>query len=320
MEVTKAGLSTLSKTSYNTKKDDTTADKIKDGIKDNSTKITVGLSALGVMALAALAIKKGKPQEVIKEVKDTAVKTVKEKADDAAGAVIKGENYTQIKKTATNNLNKNNKKVVKEALSTARDAKLEAEKLVRQNMIQNSQTVNQAQGVLKNANQGIKHATVDGLAQKGQIAKEEAAKAAESAAEYSRIALEKPTHRNIKYSKVVENRSLKAQNNAQKIADNIAKRKQQIEEAAIRKQENIAKMQASTTPEILEKGQQKMQENAQKAQAKAIKRAAKRDVNKPGYQRALNNLRERGSEQLQGVINSSKSSPVEKRVAQDLIG
>lgn len=85
---------------------------------------------------------------------------------------------------------------------------------------------------------------------------------------------------------------------------------------AARKAETIAQQKASPNYEA---GLKKMAENSEKAHKASLKRVAKRDVNKAGYQRALKTLQEYTPEKLQGVINSSKSSNVEKKVAQDLL-
>ena len=89
-----------------------------------------------------------------------------------------------------------------------------------------------------------------------------------------------------------------------------------INEKAAKKAEALAKAQASPN---YASGQVKMQQNSAKAAAKSVKRKAARDVAKPGYQRALAKFQGYSPEKLQGIVSSSKSSPVEKLVAGDLL-
>ena len=60
-------------------------------------------------------------------------------------------------------------------------------------------------------------------------------------------------------------------------------------------------------------------ENAQKTESNAIKREAKKQTQKPRYQRAYKSYANYNKEELEKVINNPKSHELEKAAASDLL-
>lgn len=284
--------------------------------EENDGKIVAGLSALAAFGIAAIALKKGKGKEAAKIIKNSA----DDIASKASKEILDGGNYAKIKNAATKNLPKSEKDIVKEGCKEALNATREAEKAVRQNMVNNQHTVANSVKTTKATLQGLQHATDDTAKEAINIARSNAEKAKQAAAEIAETAKQNPTSKNIKLAKVAENRSIAAQLQAQKVEEKALSQISKNAQEAAKKAANKQAMMEKTSPEVFEAGQKKLQENAQKMKNASIIRKAKRDFNKPGYQRALAKLQNAPEEKLQSVINSPKSSNIEKMVAQDLLG
>ena len=292
-----------------TEKKETNAPK---QVENGEAKMALALSGLAAAGLAALAIKKGKAKDAGKIIKNTADDMAKAAADQ----IKKGATANAVKKEATKNLSHEGKKVVKEAISSALDSKLAQEAVARQNIVKNTTVAKKATSAVKGLKQGTKKATEEVLQGKIQTAKTVAAEAAESAKKLKDVALANPTHKNKKLAQYAHNQAATAKAPALKVEEKSAKLIEQAREKAVKKAEALAKAQASPNYAA---GQVKMKQNSAKAAVNSAKRKAARDVAKPGYQRALAKFQGYSPEKLQGIVSSSKSSPVEKLVAGDLL-
>lgn len=295
-----------------TEKTEKKEEKTPKQVENGEEKMALALSGLAAAGLAALAIKKGKVKDARKIIKNSA----DDMAKAAANQIKNGASVNAVKKEATKNLSHEGKKVVKEAMSSALDSKLAQQAMARQNAIKNSTVAKKAPSAVKSLKQGTKNATEEVLQGKIQTAKTVASEAAESAKKLKDVAVANPTHKNKKIAQYAHNQAETAKTQALKVEEKSTKLIQEAREKAAKKAEALAKAQASPNYAA---GQVKMQENSVKAAAKSVKRKAARDVAKPGYQRALAKFQGYSPEKLQGIVSSSKSSPVEKLVAGDLL-
>jgi len=281
-------------------------------IENGEAKVAIALSALASIGLAAIAIKKGKAKSAEKIVKNS----VDDIAKSAATQVRNGNSINSIKKTATKNLSHEGKKVVKRAMSAANDEKLAQQALFRQNMIQNGAVAKKAPGNIKNLMQGAKGATEDVLQEKINTTKQIADEAVETAKKMKDAATQVKSHKNRRYAQYANNQAETARAKALEVEKKATKIIEEQREKAIKKAEATARTMASPNYAA---GQTKMKEQSAIAAIKSAKRKAARDASKPGYKRALAQFNGYSPEKLQGIITSSKSSAVEKKVAGDLL-
>lgn len=285
----------------------------KNNESDNTSKIIgITLSSLAAIGVSLLAIKKG-------VLGKKAVKSVENVAKNASEEILNGATYSKVKEAATKNFNHSEKKIIKESISKARSDVMAAQKAVQEKMMNNTKIIKNAEGAIKGTSQGMKSATAEQASQKVSFVKQSLDDIANAAKEKAENAVNNPTSKNIKLAKVAKNKELEAQSRYLKVEASANKRIAELEEKAKIKAENIAKTLNNTTPEKLAAGNAKMEQNAASATLKSVKRKAVRDINKPGYQRALNKFNNYSAEQLQKVVNSSKSSKVEVTVAKDLL-
>lgn len=165
---------------------------------DDKEKITVGLSALGILALAGIAIAKRphkakqvveeltseKPvqqvtqavSEVVQDVKpkfipktdlghlskqeqiNQSVQQGVERAIDATKEYVQGGNYSKIRSEATKNLSHEGKEVVKRTLEKAHSAQVAQNEAVKHVLSANAVEATQNAKVAKNVRQGLKNA------------------------------------------------------------------------------------------------------------------------------------------------------------------
>ena len=166
---------------------------------DDKEKITVGLSALGILAVAGLAIVKRphkakqvveeltgeKPVQQVVEAASEAIQDVKpkfasktdlghlpkqvqesisveqgvERAINATREYVNGGNYSEIRTEATRNLTHKGKEVVKRTLEQAHSAQLKENEKLRHALSSNAVEATKNAKVAKNVRQGLKNAT-----------------------------------------------------------------------------------------------------------------------------------------------------------------
>lgn len=318
---------------------------------DDRRKICIALSGLAVLSLAgigiAAALRKGKavPSKdsastikgiqntvdfsqvsaktmITPETISTVQKDVSKPVQQINGQFIQSTSYSPVRRNPVSGRNENIRPDVtmKQTEAEIRANMLKKNAIAQQILKDSNKNIITSVGEIKNAGQGIKNATsvqlLDGKAKEAQNAAQNIANRAQ---EIKNIAEEIPTHKNIKRAQTAQNKAIRAKLDADKVQEKVDKKKEQIILDTLRKEQNIQKTINNTTPERLLEGQRKMEENAQKTSARVIQRRAKQAVNRPGYQRALRQFQNYSPEKLETVINSTKSSNIEKIVAQDLL-
>lgn len=298
---------------------------------DGGRKICIALSGLAVLSLAGIGIvavlRKGKavPSKdsastikgiqntvdfsqvsaktmITPETISTVQKDVLKPVQQINGQLIQSTSYSPVRRNPVSGRNENIRPdVMKQTEAEIRANMLKKNAAAQQILKDSNKNIITSVGEIKNAGQGIKNAAsvqlLDGKAKEAQNATQNITKRAQTA----------------------QNKAIRTKLDADKVQKKVDKKKEQIILDTLRKEQNIQKTINNATPERLLEGQRKMEENAQKTSAKAIQRRTNQVVNRPGYQRALRQFQNYSSEKLETVINSTKSSNIEKIVAQDLL-
>jgi len=317
----------------NTASEKTTTDKIKEKweeIPDGDKQIAAGLSALAAVAIAAIAIMKGKKpaetQEVIQngleEVAEQTIKKgssvvtnaidnsrVQKAAQEAKEAVADGANYGKIRRETLKNNSHNDKKVIKEALHQGVSERNAKQQQVLQQKIGLSQGTQNSLKAAEKANQGVGSAlSKEELDARKLAANNAAAQARKNADELKQTA---STHKETKYAQKAHNEAEQARLKAKTVEQNADKRMQELQDTAAKKEQNIKKLQESPNYEA---GLEKQAKNAEVTNKNAQKRLAKKEREKIERKFA-------GSSQakLLALADSKKITPEEREVILDML-
>ena len=317
----------------NTASEKTTTDKIKEKweeIPDGDKQIAAGLSALAAVAIAAIAIMKGKKpaetQEVIQngleEVAEQTIKKgssvvtnaidnsrVQKAAQEAKAAVADGANYSKIRRETLKNNSHNDKKVIKEALHQGVSERNAKQQQVLQQKIGLSQGTQNSLKAAEKANQGVGSAlSKEELDARKLAANNAAAQARKNADELKQTA---STHKETKYAQKAHNEAEQARLKAKTVEQNADKRMQELQDTAAKKEQNIKKLQESPNYEA---GLEKQAKNAEVTNKNAQKRLAKKEREKIERKFA-------GSSQakLLALADSKKITPEEREVILDML-
>ncbi len=317
----------------NTASEKTTTDKIKEKweeIPDGDKQIAAGLSALAAVAIAAIAIMKGKKpaetQEVIQngleEVAEQTIKKgssvvtnaidnsrVQKAAQEAKEAVADGANYSKIRRETLKNKSHNDKKVIQEALHQGVSERNAKQQQVLQQKIGLSQGTQNSLKAAEKANQGVGSAlSKEELDARKLAANNAAAQARKNADELKQTA---STHKETKYAQKAHNEAEQARLKAKTVEQNADKRMQELQDTAAKKEQNIKKLQESPNYEA---GLEKQAKNAEVTNKNAQKRLAKKEREKIERKFA-------GSSQakLLALADSKKITPEEREVILDML-
>lgn len=318
----------------NTASEKTTTDKIKEKweeIPDGDKQIAAGLSALAAVAIAAIAIMKGKKpaetQEVIQNgLEEVAEQTIKKgssvvtnaidnskniqnTANQVKEAVADGANYGKIRRETLKNKSHNDKKVIKEALHQGVSERNAKQQQVLQQKIGLSQGTQNSLKAAEKANQGVGSAlSKEELDARKLAANNAAAQARKNADELKQTA---STHKETKYAQKAHNEAEQARLKAKTVEQNADKRMQELQDAAAKKEQNIKKLQESPNYEA---GLEKQAKNAEVTNKNAQKRLAKKEREKIERKFA-------GSSQakLLALADSKKITPEEREVILDML-
>ena len=281
---------------------------------EGAKKIALALAGLATITAGVIAVKKGKAQEVLKKMKTKV--DVNKVANEAAEKISKGENYTKVKEVATKNLQKADKKIIKGVIKKAHAAKADVEK-ARQ-VIQKNQvlTAKAAPAKIKSAAQGIKSMSIAEVESTASKAKEIASQAKTAAETMKKFAEDAPTHKNIRRATYAANKAIEAEVKAKKTAEKAGK----IIEEKIQKEAARANAEAlmKASPKWQASAGVRMQHAEQQAK-NAIVREAKREMQKPGYQRALSKYANASKSKLESLLNSGKLNTSETHAVKDLL-
>lgn len=329
-----------------TKVEQPKSEQIKEFVQseDGQEKIALGLGALAVIAAAGIALKKGRPSEAVEEIKDLAQKTsadeIKKAAQHAQATardiahkeaqqqlaqksaqlaketLNNGGNYGKTKEIALKNLTHDGKKVVKEVLKEQQEQILSQQKTIQQATTEAMNSAKNGAAKAKNASLGIKNATKENNGKALQEAFNASMETRRAANKLAEVAEQNPTRKNIKRARYAENKAIEARKNSRKTFRNgIQATADQIKAEKI-KSENITAQQASPH---YEDGLIKQMINADKTTSKEVN-ALKKARKTPAWANAEKRLSKMTPEQLQGVIANPKSSNIEVKVAQYLLG
>lgn len=317
----------------NTASEKTTTDKIKEKweeIPDGDKQIAAGLSALAAVAIAAIAIMKGKKsaetQEVIQNGLEVAAEQtikkgssvvtnaidnsrVQKAAQEAKAAVADGANYSKIRRETLKNNSHNDKKVIKEALHQGVSERNAKQQQVLQQKIGLSQGTQNSLKAAEKANQGVGSAlSKEELDARKLAANNAAAQARKNADELKQTA---STHKETKYAQKAHNEAEQARLKAKTVEQNADKRMQELQDTAAKKEQNIKKLQESPNYEA---GLEKQAKNAEVTNKNAQKRLAKKEREKIERKFA-------GSSQakLLALADSKKITPEEREVILDML-
>lgn len=279
--------------------------------ENGNEKLALALSALSAASIAALAIIKGKGKGTKKIIKNSADDIAKQ----AVRAVKDGANYSQVRNSATKNLDKTGKKIVKEAMSEVLSDKRAAESILKQNIISNTATVRNAQKTTAAVNQGIKSATEEVVQNKMDVASKAVQDAAETLSKQKELVSQNPTRKKQKLVRYLENQAEKTKINSLKVQENGKKRIAEIKETAAKKAENITKQQSSLNYQA---GIDKMAENAKKATQNSIKKELKQIRNAGAYKNAMQKLQHKSPEQLRKMLDQDISKHLKQAILDTL--
>lgn len=283
--------------------------------KEDKEKVALALTGLATVGIATIAIKK------------FTGKSVSQIAKNAYNSVKNGESATKVKKEATKNLQKTDKKIVKDAIKAGHSERLAQEAAQRQVRTQNMYAAKRAPGVINGMAQGGKKASeetlqanlqqmknyADGVAQNAAKARE-SLKQAEKAGKATRSARKSAQYLTNQAAEA-NKKVLRAESKYNKI---IEERRTQV----IKKAANKQALQASPNYQA---GVEKMKINQTKTQQAAIVRNAKRDISKPAYQRQMSTLQahfdagrvDTAEKLAKKALNSSKDA--ERKAAEDFL-
>ena len=307
---------------------------------EDKEKITIGLSALGVLALAALAIAKRphKAAEVAQEVVQNSQKGANEVAQEvvqsaqsAVGHISKEEktanavaegiekgkqavyeylenngNYGQIKQQATRNQTKTGKKVVKAMLQEAHSAKV-AQDIANSHNLSNA-TVQAAQSanIAKSTRQGLQNVT-DGKKLKESIdtAINAAENAKEKAVEARKLADEIGTKKAKKAAYRAEKAAERTKVEADKTEIKAIKQAINIDEQNAQKNSNIADQMSSPN---YEDGLIKQMLNEDKGAKTRLKNLIKKKTQHGKMSE---------KQALEAIVNDSKETELTRKLAKE---
>ncbi len=280
--------------------------------ENGNEKLALALSALSAVSIAALAIIKGKGKGASKIIKNSADDIAKQ----AVETVKNGANYGQVKKTATKNLDKTGKKIVKEAMSDALSDKRTTESIVKQNVLNNTATVRNAEKTAAAVNQGIKSATEEVVQSKMDAASKAVEVAAKTLGKQKELVSQNPTHKKQKLVRYLENQSEKTKINSLKVQENGKKRIAEIKETAAKKAENIAKQKSSQNYQL---GVEKMAENAKKTTQNSFKKEIKQIRNTGAYKNAIQKFNHKSPEQLRKMLDQDVLNKHQRQAILDIL-
>lgn len=304
---------------------------------DGAKLIAAGLSALGVIAAATIAIAKRKSpgkaaSEAGEQLQEVASKTIrravpnaaeqvadvatnvqrvaKDVAEEASQAVSNGGNYQKIKSGATRNFSHDDKKVVKEALSEAKDALNKADKQRVANRSSKFNIVDGAKTAIDNQKVAMKSATNSTEILTITSEADEAARRAKNNARA--LADTAVTRREKKLARVANNRANEVQKKANSVHEMADKKSVQLANEHSDKITNLDKMKKTAG---YAEGLEKQKQNAIKTQENAVKR-----MNKKELQRAKNKFSGKNTQYLQSILDSNKyANETEKTAIMQII-
>ncbi len=326
-----------------------TSNKIKNAIdinKNGSIKeeVMVGLAALGAIALAGISIAKGKntkageiaPKKPIEppvaeavspkatptfnfnrqEIINSRMSSNIDKAiDELNSADYNSDSVSSAKKLLKRNLPKQKKKEATKIL----DPMIEQNRKSRQMMINAQHRTNkQAQNSINMATQAshnITSKTEEGLISQIEVTQAAANQAKAASNRANAINKEVKTHKTKKTaSRLRQNtESMEAKAKMTEARNSIKLNNLQAKDEA-KLQHKLEYMQGQT-----DASKETIIAHREQTQINAAKRKAKQQTNKVGYQREYTRYKNATKEQLLGVLNSPKSSNVQKQVAGDLL-
>lgn len=307
-------------------------------IPDGDKKLAAGLSALAAVAIAGVAIMKGKnANKVITQITNdnkaaqtagaaieelagktnealqTAGKKTQQEISDIAQKakeeVVNGGDYKKIRKNSLRNLSHKNKKTVQEQIHQGVSEKKNLQKKRVDSNISKTKEVDNLTKETKKAGQGIKSATgAEELEARKQAATDAAKQAKQTAQELRENAT---TRKEVKFAKQAETKADEARLQAKRVESSADAKLDELKQKAQEKAKNVETLKSSPNYEA---GLEKQEINAQKTDKNAINRAYKRQ-----YDKVSKKYANTPKNSLLAMLNKNNLPEIDKQVITDIL-